>query len=224
MKKLIIICALVMILGLIGCANDEPTEQGPAYEPTETPAPEFPVLNDERKVELGRNFIIQFPELYLVEHWEYWGVSPYDLWDILSKDSEEWSLLPQEVREYFGHVNSLAPRVDGYFGTFNEREVVLIEPWSFDQAHMMEEIAGYTFRFPTMGWYVGRDGWGAPGWDGWGGVHLWLHDDGEFMCICVGYERGYLTAEDIGVIWERYMSEDAIESLRERGLLPEGFQ
>jgi len=66
---------------------------------------------------------------------------------------------------------------------------------------MEEEIAGYIFVFPHLSFF--RD-LHTEMHDFGGGVHLWLHDDGEFMCICVGYERGLLTAEDIGVIWERY--------------------
>ena len=88
---------------------------------------------------------------------------------------------------------------EGYFGTFNGYEIVSFIATA-DLAMMSETIAGYEFRFGHLGWsfiehYANREG---------DGVHIWLHDDGDFMCICIGYERGYLTAEDIGVIWARH--------------------
>ncbi|MCL2546887.1 MAG: hypothetical protein FWE06_06800 [Oscillospiraceae bacterium] len=88
-----------------------------------------------------------------------------------------------------------------YYGTFGLREVVYmyVDGADFAQAEMTEYVAGYSFWFGNLGW-SGEHGENS---DGWGGVHIWLHDDGEFMCICLAYERGHLTAEDVGVIWER---------------------
>ena len=92
-----------------------------------------------------------------------------------------------------------------YYGTFDGREVVFMDVRDaiFDEAVLEHEVAGYNFVFGNMGWYEGHyrsiDEWGVT--ISTYGVHIWLHDSGEFICICDGYERGFLTAEDIGAIW-----------------------
>ena len=86
-----------------------------------------------------------------------------------------------------------------YYGTFGGREVVSMGgTFGFDMAGFERTIAGYHFWFPHMGFYLHRDG------DHTRGIHIWVHDNGNFMCICEAYEDGLLTAEDIGVIWEQH--------------------
>jgi len=178
MKKVIILCALLLLFGLAGCADSAPPAQEPTQEtagattetlestPIETPAVELPQLSAEREMQIRENFRI------------WWG----------------WDDSPSEIDPDF------RLRLF-YFGTFNGREVVWIDGGG-DEAEMLEEVAGYTFWFGHLGSHVGKH---VNDWGDDGGVHIWLHDDGDWMCFCIGYERGYLTAEDIGLIWERYM-------------------
>jgi len=186
MRKITIIFALLLIFALIGCANDEPPEQGSAYEPTkptfnpeatptETPThepvepsvTEPPGLTPERELQIRENFVV----------WLYEGCeNPFTLDHVLGVE---------------------------HFGTFDSYEVIYMHASTeVLPSTTGETIAGYDFMFPyiIVSWDEHVSDQDYPS----GGVHLWLHDDGEFMCICVGYERGYLTAEDIGVIWERY--------------------
>ena len=68
----------------------------------------------------------------------------------------------------------------------------------FEDAIMWHDVAGYEFYFAHMGFHhdgsLGR----------WGGSHILAYVNGEFMCFSEAYERGYLTAENIGEIWSRH--------------------
>jgi len=104
-----------------------------------------------------------------------------------------------------------------YYGTFDGREVVFMDVYGaiFDEAILEHEVAGYNFIFSNMGWghYRRTDEHGVT--ISTYGVHIWLHNDGEFMCICDGYERGYLTAEDIGTIYSWREWHDWFNSMPE---------
>jgi len=181
MKKITIICVLLLIFVLVGCADGDLPEQGSAYEPTKptfnpetTPAEprttEPPGLTPERELQIRENFL---------------------LWTN-ANDALFWLTLDIV---YGMH----------HFGTFDGREVVSIQAYKdFTDNMVYHDVARYTFAFGNGGWEGAHSIDTDLGESMTGGVHLWLHDNGEFMCICVGYERGLLTAEDIGVIWERY--------------------
>ena len=194
MKKKIYIGALVLTCGLIiGCADSAPSAQEMPYETAGQTAVEMPELSAERELQIRENF---------------------HAWD------RGWSL-----DEYV---------LTHYYGTFNGGEVVgitrrsLLEfRWNPGTATIRQEyVAGYSFEFSWWsvfgGNYENCIGW-APDEFTVGGlgdiINLWLHKDGEFMCFCVGYERGYLTAEDIGLIWERHQHMPDLPKLNlERGL------
>ena len=82
--------------------------------------------------------------------------------------------------------------VSHYYGTFREREVVTINVTYMDFSAAIDErnVAGYDFF------------WGMGG--GTNVIQIHVHDNGDFMCFSEAYERGYLTAEDIGVIWAQH--------------------
>ena len=88
-----------------------------------------------------------------------------------------------------------------YFGTFSGREVVKLHPLgAIDLPVYTKTVAGYEFEFGHTGQFPleedgVHDGTGVP---------VWVHDNGNFMCICEAYEDGLLSAEDIGVIWEQW--------------------
>ncbi|MCL2547522.1 MAG: hypothetical protein FWE06_10155, partial [Oscillospiraceae bacterium] len=156
--------------------------------PIETPLPERPILSQER-------------ELEIVESFREWA------WPLFAGRSYvcEQELAHSLERGYLEY----------YFGTFNGREALgIFVPFGADLATMRENVAGYSFVFPDLGWYFVH----SDSFDGRsdGGVHIWLHDDGDWMCFCVGYERGYLTAEDIGLIWALYENRAALWHYEDR--------
>ncbi|MCL2547524.1 MAG: hypothetical protein FWE06_10165 [Oscillospiraceae bacterium] len=177
MKKKIYIGALVLTCGLIiGCADSAPPAQEPSYETA-----------GQTAVETGE------PTLTATLEPEHFGLS----------DARELQLQESFLAWIYANTNKellpYRPTIWQYFGTFSRREVVFMDTWEFvNHGEIEEVVAGYTFVFPHSGRTI------AHGNDQ-GGVHIWLHDDGDWMCFCIGYERGYLTAEDIGLIWERYM-------------------
>ena len=169
MKKAIILCALLLLFGLVGCSDNVPPGQEVPYETAgltnvETPAPERLELSAERELQIRENFLVWLHNA--------------------GRDCVELDYV----------------KVTRYFGTFDGREAVFMLANVDDTFGSAEEkVAGYDFVFGSSGWAGEHEAVAR------GGVHIWLHDDGDWMCFCVGYERGYLTAEDIGLIWERYM-------------------
>jgi len=177
MKKFIVVCALFLfsMFGFVSCAVDEPPGQVAVNELTPTETPEtIPTAPPT----YGYNGLNPERELQIIRAFDIWWAQNHD------------TRLSVDV--IFG---------TQYFGTFAGREVVYMHVGIvFTDNTPGEIIAGLTFTYPHGG--LGEDHSYMS--EATGGVHLWLHDDGEFMCICVGYERGLLTAEDIGIIWERY--------------------
>jgi hypothetical protein len=84
-----------------------------------------------------------------------------------------------------------------HYGTFSGHEIVRMgmREWGFDDAVMYQRVAGYSFTFPNMGFYHS---------DRPHSTHIWAFVGGNFMCFTHAYERGYLTAEDIGKIWSAH--------------------
>jgi hypothetical protein len=87
--------------------------------------------------------------------------------------------------------------VKRYYGTFSGHEVAEMNVRvGFDAMIMFQEIAGYTFIFPHMGFYHDiRSGRYTRN------THIWAYVNGEFMCISQAHEDGFLTSEDIRRIW-----------------------
>ena len=155
MKKLYLLCAVALVLGLVGCHADAPV----AEQPTEPPALNVQ-LSEERKAELEEKFFIQFIEHYPECDCEY---------------------LTQYVTEC---VSVHLPEILRYLGTFDGREVVYMNCYlAWTPAYSHEYIAGYIFWFPWSGGLdrhsksIERNNLNSLG----SGVHIWLYDDGYFI-------------------------------------------
>ncbi|MBE6949266.1 MAG: hypothetical protein E7456_05410 [Ruminococcaceae bacterium] len=75
--------------------------------------------------------------------------------------------------------------VRNYFGIFGGCEVAVITPAEFETAAMVYvDAAGYWFAFPG------------------GATALYVYKDSQFLRIDKAYDAGWLTAEDVGAIWD----------------------